>query len=123
MPSDDKAVVLVAEPADVARATLIDVRRAPAFAQAARMLPGAVWRDPAELAQWAGEFDAAREIVVYCVHGHEVSQQVAAQLCARGLNARYLRGGFEAWQDAGLPLVGKPEPPAGDGSLRVAGEP
>ncbi len=114
LPSDDKSEVLFAEPADVSGATLIDVRRAPAFAQSRQMLPGAVWRDPEALSQWAGQFDTAREIVVYCVHGHEVSQQAAAQLCARGLNARYLRGGFEAWKDAGLPLVDKPAPPPAD---------
>jgi Fe-Mn family superoxide dismutase len=47
-------------------------------------------------------------VVVYCVHGHEVSRSTAMQLRAAGLRARFLRGGIEGWQAAGLPLVDKP---------------
>ncbi len=36
-----------------------------------------------------------REVVVYCVHGHEVSQQAAATLRQASWNARFLEGGFE----------------------------
>jgi superoxide dismutase, Fe-Mn family len=93
---------------DIAGAVLLDVRRAGAFAQAAAMIPGAQWHDPAGVATWAGDLPADREVVVYCVHGHEVSRATALRLRAAGLNARYLRGGIDSWQAAGRPIVDKP---------------
>lgn len=87
---------------------LLDVRRAATYAQAASRIAGAAWRDPAAPASWAGEFAPGSRVVVYCVHGHEVSRSTALQLRAAGLDARFLRGGIEAWQAAGLPLERKP---------------
>ena len=87
---------------------LLDVRRAGAYAQAARLIDGARWRDPAQVAQWAGELPAGRAVVVYCVYGHEVGRATALRLRAAGVDARFLRGGFDAWQAAGRPLIDKP---------------
>lgn len=83
---------------------LLDVRRAPVFAEAAAMIAGASWHDPAELPAWVDQLDRRRPVVVYCVHGHAVSQSAASALRERGFDASYLEGGFEAWQAAGLPL-------------------
>jgi Fe-Mn family superoxide dismutase len=47
-------------------------------------------------------------VVVYCVHGHEVSRATALRLRSAGVNARYLRGGIDGWRTAGRPLVAKP---------------
>lgn len=71
------------------------------------MIPGARWRDPAVVSEWAGELPANREIVVYCVYGHEVGRGTAMRLRAQGLKARFLRGGVDGWKAAGLPLSGK----------------
>lgn len=90
-----------ADPADVAGSQVLDVRRAGVFAQAPTQLPGAVWRDPAQVSQWAGELPSATPITVYCVHGHEVSRATALRLRAAGRDARFLRGGIEAWANAG----------------------
>jgi rhodanese-related sulfurtransferase len=87
---------------------LLDVRRAPVFGAATDMLAGASWRDPAEVADWAAGLDRQQPVVVYCVHGHAVSQGAAQALRERGFDARFLAGGFEAWRDAGLPLQPKP---------------
>jgi Fe-Mn family superoxide dismutase len=106
--SDADTDGLGADAADIAGALVIDVRRAAAFDQAAHMLPGAVRGDPDKLEQWSPTLDTTRDIVVYCVHGHEVSRGAASQLCARGLRARFLRGGFAGWEAAGLPLTDKP---------------
>ena len=95
--------------ADLPSALVLDVRRAGAFAQAASMIPGAHWRDPAAVGQWAAELPKDREIVVYCVYGHEVGRATALRLRAAGVQARYLRGGIDGWQAAGQPLVGKEE--------------
>jgi len=92
---------------DLAGALLLDVRRTAAYEAAASVIPGSSWHDPANVAAWAGSLPAGRPVVVYCVHGHEVSQGTAAQLRAAGLNARYLRGGISAWQAAGRPLQAK----------------
>jgi Fe-Mn family superoxide dismutase len=96
-----------AEPAESKEAVVLDVRRAGVFEQADAMIPGARWRDPARVAEWLDELPADREIIVYCVYGHEVGRATAMRLRAAGLKARYLRGGIDGWQAAGLPLIPK----------------
>jgi len=56
---------------------LVDVRRTPAFRSAPDMAAGALRRDPATVSSWAKELPRAGSVVVYCVHGHEVSQNAA----------------------------------------------
>ena len=86
-----------------ASARIIDVRKEPAFVASGQLIAGAVWRHPFAVDSWADEIDGPA--VVYCVHGHEVSQGVAAYLRARGLDARYLAGGFEAFVADGGKVV------------------
>ncbi len=105
---DDTSEAFGATAAELGDALLLDVRRAAAYAASTVQLPGAVWRDPASVAQWASEMPAGRQVVVYCVYGHEVSRGTALQLREAGVNARFLRGGIDAWQAAGRPLVPKP---------------
>jgi superoxide dismutase, Fe-Mn family len=81
-----------------AKPLLLDVRRRKAFDASPDMITGAQWREPERVADWAGELPADREIVVYCVFGHNVSEDTAAALKARGLNARPLAGGIAAWR-------------------------
>jgi Fe-Mn family superoxide dismutase len=100
---------------DAAGATLLDVRRAGVFEQAAAMLPGARWLDPANVAEWAAELPEDQPLVVYCVYGHEVGRSTALRLRATGLDARYLQGGIDAWQAAGRPVVA-PRPETGEAS-------
>lgn len=92
-------------------AVVLDVRRAPAFAQADAMIPGARWRDPAEVVRWAHELVPGQRVVVYCVHGHEVSQNTARSLRAAGFEADFLLDGFEGWKAAGRALAAKPAVP------------
>ena len=96
----------------VGDALVFDVRRAGVFENARTMIPGARWCDPAQVPTWATELPADRELLVYCVYGHEVSRVTALRLQAAGLKARYLVGGIDAWQAAGRPLVDKPGRPA-----------
>lgn len=88
-------------------ALVLDVRRAGVFEQASNVLPGSRWADPALVDQWAPELPAEREVVVYCVYGHEVGRSTALRLRAAGLNARFLLGGIDSWTKAGLPLASK----------------
>lgn len=95
-------------PDEIGDALVLDVRRAGVHAQAPTMIPGARWCDPAAVATWFREMPVGRDLVVYCVHGHEVSRATALRLRSAGLNARFLRGGLAAWQAAGRPLADKP---------------
>jgi rhodanese-related sulfurtransferase len=81
--------------------TLVDVRRNEAFTRDAQLLPTAIKRDPDALDAWARELEPWRAVVVYCAHGREVSQNAAAALAARGVDACYVEGGLEAWRAAG----------------------
>jgi superoxide dismutase, Fe-Mn family len=96
-----------ADPAQLAHAELLDVRRAGVFEKAPTLLPGARWRDPALVAHWQAELPRDRPVVVYCVYGHEVGRSTALRLRAAGVDARFLPGGIDAWTLAGRPLVSK----------------
>ena len=88
---------------------VIDVRRTQAFRDSGEMIAGALRRDPEAVEQWAKTLPSAEKVLVYCVHGHEVSQDVAKALKARGLQAGYLEGGIEAWKAGGGAIDRKPE--------------
>ena len=87
---------------------VIDVRRRPAFLAADRTISGALRREPERVREWASSLPKASSLVVYCVHGHEVSQGAAATLRDLGIAARYLEGGIEAWTLAEGALDSKP---------------
>jgi rhodanese-related sulfurtransferase len=80
---------------------LFDVRRQEAYAEAKDILPTAIWRDHRDAAQWARDLPPGRDVVVYCVHGHQVSQSAVALLRSVGVQARYLDGGIEGFRDSG----------------------
>lgn len=73
---------------------LLDVRRTPRFAESEWLIPGAQHCAPEDVAAFA-RAQAPREVVTYCVYGHEVCQEAAAALAAAGWSARYLAGGIE----------------------------
>jgi len=87
---------------------VIDVRRRPAFLESDAMISGALRRDPEGARSWAKTLPKASAVAVYCVRGHEVSQNAAAALNDAGISARYLEGGFEAWKAAEGPVDHKP---------------
>jgi len=76
--------------------TILDVRRAPAFDGASDMIATAIWYDPARVEEWITGLSRERDHVVYCVHGHEVSQNTAESLRTKGIRATYLEGGIDA---------------------------
>ncbi len=82
---------------------LVDVRRQDGFDKDDRLIIGALRRLPDELEHWRNDFSASRPIVVYCNHGREVSQGVAAALRGGGVDAVYLDGGIGGWKEMGLP--------------------
>lgn len=87
---------------------VIDVRKAAAFHAAGDMIDGALRRAPEDVSQWAGSLPRASSVIVYCVHGHEVSQGVCLELAQAGIATRFLEGGIEAWRAQGGALRAKP---------------
>ncbi|MDO8448668.1 MAG: chromate resistance protein [Rhodoferax sp.] len=98
---------------------VVDVRKNEAFDASAYLLPGALRRDPLQVAQWAATLPVVASVLVYCIHGHEVSQGTVTALRQRGINASFLQGGIEAWREQTLPLVAKP---VGNGTRWVTRE-
>jgi len=82
---------------------IIDVRRNERWQEASDLISGALRRDPAQIEQWKKTLPADAEVVVYCVHGHEVSQNAA-----KALGAKFLEGGIERWRTEGGELRAKP---------------
>lgn len=83
---------------------LLDVRRKADFDDAPRTIPGAVWRDPASVDDWASELSEGQPTVVYCVKGGSVSRSVSERLLKKGIEAVFLEGGLKAWTDSGRPV-------------------
>ena len=98
---------LLASYGSAATPLLIDVRRAPAFVADTTMVAGATWRDPFATEEWIKFLPRERSIVVYCVHGHELSKNACAALREAGLKAHYLVGGIEAWKQHGAATIKK----------------
>ena len=89
---------------------LLDVRRAAAFDADSVVIASATWRDPFAVDDWLKFLPHHREIVVYCVHGHEISKNTCSALRTSGsgrLISRFLEGGIEAWKAAGGPTIKK----------------
>lgn len=87
---------------------LLDVRRAQARAADGCDIPDGQWRDPARWLDWKDEVGAGLPVVVYCAHGHEISQGLTAALRAMGVDARNLEGGIGAWKAAGQAVIPGP---------------
>ncbi|HEY8356067.1 MAG TPA: chromate resistance protein ChrB domain-containing protein [Ramlibacter sp.] len=98
---------------------LLDVRRRERFAASDTLLAAARWCAPEAVAALVAD-EPARDVVVYCAYGHEVSQDAAQALRAAGWRARFLRGGIhggeagvdpqgdvDAWRAVPLPKVRK----------------
>ena len=81
--------------------TIVDVRRAAAFEREPVRIPLALRQLPETVEQWAHGLERWRSVVVYCVLGHEVSQNVASALRAHGLAAQFLEGGITRWRESG----------------------
>ena len=53
---------------------VIDVRRAPAYDADDRVIIGSIRCPPEDIPEWARGRSDSRPVVLYCVHGHQVSQ-------------------------------------------------
>ena len=105
MSTDLSPEALMTRLAGPSRPLVIDVRRPEAFRAEPATIPGAVWRDPFALADWAGELPGGRAVVVYCVHGHEMSRNARDALRRQGVEVELLAGGLEGWKATGGQVV------------------
>ena len=80
---------------------VVDVRRSPARTQSGQQIPGALWHDPALWLDWKDEIAARGPVVLYCVHGKEISQALTTALQVMGAKTSFLEGGFAAWAAGG----------------------
>lgn len=77
---------------------LLDVRREGKFSESPYLIAGARRCAPEAVAALAAA-GPAREVVVYCVYGHNVSAEAAATLRAAGWDACALAGGIEGGEE------------------------
>jgi rhodanese-related sulfurtransferase len=97
----DKLARLVGTP----RAPLIiDVREADAFSADPRLLPGSIHLPYEAARAWATAY-RDQSVAVACQRGKKLAEGAAAWLRHAGATAEVVEGGFEAWRNAGLPLV------------------
>ena len=82
---------------------IIDVRRKAVFDDQPTRIAGALWRDHMTIEDNLPRTD--RHIVVYCAHGHNVSEIAAARLAQAGIDVLVLDGGIEAFEAAGGQIV------------------
>jgi rhodanese-related sulfurtransferase len=82
---------------------VIDVRRPADFDPDGVQIVGSIRCPPDEVEQGLDRIRSGAGVVVYGHAGASVSQGVAAQLAAIGVDAAYLLGGITAWREHGLP--------------------
>jgi rhodanese-related sulfurtransferase len=93
---------------------IVDVRTREQFESDPRLAPGALRRDGADVANWAGEF-AARAAIVIDQDGGTRSEGVAAWLRHAGASsADVLARGHAAWVESDGPLVPETKLPPRD---------
>ena len=99
---------------------IIDTRRRPVFDEAERLIPGAKWQSHQSTDDWGPSLPQGAEVVVCCVHGHQVSQSAVSRLRATGINARKLVGGVDAYIESGGTTILKSDalPASADGTTR-----
>jgi len=82
---------------------VVDVRRVVPDPATDRLIIAAFHRPPDDAKRWSMDLPADRPVVVYCVHGRDVSQGVTSALRTAGVDAAYLEGGIAGWTEQRLP--------------------
>lgn len=78
--------------------TVLDVRLIEDFEADPQLIPGATYRNPDDIGEWASTLPADGKIVLYCEHGKWVSQKAASFLESKGYEVYSIAGGIEAWK-------------------------
>lgn len=86
-----------AELKQLSNVVLVDVRREADFTSGPAMMNGALRKLPEAAEAWADTLPKEGDVVIYCARGGSVSNSVLDVLLEKGISARYLEGGIEAW--------------------------
>ena len=86
---------------------IVDLRHPLDYLPDPRVLPGALRISPADLEKHKDLLPRDMDVILYCTcPNDETSATLAKRLQKLGVHrVRPLRGGFEGWRDAGLPLA------------------
>lgn len=85
---------------------LVDVRTPEEYASG--HIPGAVNIPFDQVAQRIAEVQSPNGVALYCMLGPRARKGESALLAAGHKSVLHLEGGLAAWQQAGLPVEGKP---------------
>ena len=86
--------------------TIVDVRLKEDFDGDPVLIPGAVYRNPESIQDWADQMSPIDgPVVVYCVRGKWVSQKAATYLESKGFDVFSLDGGIEGWKAGGRQTI------------------
>jgi len=80
----------------------------PVFDSDPAQIANATWQAFDQVEDWASTLSANIKnnlVVVYYVHGHEISQSVARKLNELGFNTSYLEGGIAQWKNEGFSVA------------------
>jgi rhodanese-related sulfurtransferase len=77
---------------------IVDVRREADFTTGPQRIEGALRKQPDAVLDWAGELPIDRDVIIYCARGGSVSNSVLDDLLSKGIRARLIEGGLEAWE-------------------------
>lgn len=102
----DRTIKPVTLKNELASKLILDVRRIADRDTAPAHLPGAHWKNPEQLTEWADSLPKDQDIVLYCARGGSVSNSVVDALQAKGMKARFIEGGIEGWKAVGGEVVG-----------------
>jgi len=83
---------------------IIDVREDDALAADQRLIPSSIHLPFEAAPRWSANY-RGKTVAVTCQRGKKLAEGAAAWLRHHGASAEVMEGGFEAWRDAGLPLV------------------
>lgn len=97
---------------------LLDVRTDEDFAEAPRLIPGAMRKPCRSIEEWGPKLNG-KHVVAICQHGEALSEGTAAWLRHQGFAAEALEGGVEGWIAMGLPSVPTERIPSGDAEGRT----
>ncbi len=86
---------------------VLDVRAAQDYAADKVTIPGAAWRDPEKVAEWAAALPKGKRVLVYCNFGLSISQGAAAALRQKGVDAAIVGCGIAGWRAIGAPTAPK----------------
>ncbi len=84
---------------------ILDARLQRDFEDSEYTLPNSVWKDPLKIDQWIDTIPKDQKVVIYCVHGRNISESVTERLVSEGIDASFIESGIEGIRELGVDVV------------------